>query len=42
LAVGIARAYVNQQQGETSESADEAEPVVKHPKTKKELVPAAS
>jgi glycyl-tRNA synthetase alpha chain len=42
LAVGIARAYVNQQQGETSESADEAEPVAKHPKTKKELVPAAS
>jgi glycyl-tRNA synthetase alpha chain len=42
LAVGIARAYVNQQQGETSESADEAEPAAKQPKTKKELVPAAS
>jgi glycyl-tRNA synthetase alpha chain len=41
LAVGIARAYVDQQ-GEISASADEAEPVAKHPKTKKELVPAAS
>jgi glycyl-tRNA synthetase alpha chain len=42
LAVGIAKAYVDQQQGESSESADEAEPAVKHPKAKKELVPAAS
>ncbi len=42
LAVGIAKAYVDQQQGETSESADEAEPVAKRPKAKKELVPAAS
>jgi glycyl-tRNA synthetase alpha chain len=41
LAVGIARAYVNQQRGETSASADEAEPA-KQPKTKKELVPATS
>ena len=41
LAVGIARAYVDQQQGETSASADEAEPA-KQPRTKKELVPAAS
>jgi len=42
LAVGIAKAYVDQQQAETSESANEAEPVAKHPKVKKELVPAAS
>ena len=42
LAVGIAKAYVDQQQAVTSESANEAEPVAKHPKVKKELVPAAS
>ena len=42
LAVGIARAYVDQQRGEKSASADEAEPVAKNPKAKKELVPTAS
>jgi glycyl-tRNA synthetase alpha chain len=41
LAVGIARAYVDQQQGETSAIADEAE-LASKPKTKKELVPAVS
>jgi glycyl-tRNA synthetase alpha chain len=42
LAVGIAKAYVDQQQGETSESGGEAEPAGKRSKTKKELVPAVS
>jgi glycyl-tRNA synthetase alpha chain len=40
LAVGIAKAYVDQQQGETSQNADEEEPAGKQPKTKKEPVPA--
>ena len=42
LAVGIAKAYVDQQKGETPASADQAEPAVKRPKAKKELVPAVS
>jgi glycyl-tRNA synthetase alpha chain len=42
LAVGIAKAYVDQQKGEKSASADEAEPASTQPRTKKELVPAAS
>jgi glycyl-tRNA synthetase alpha chain len=41
LAVGIARAYVDQQRGEKSASVDEAKPA-KGAKTKKELVPTAS
>jgi glycyl-tRNA synthetase alpha chain len=42
LAVGIAKAYVDQQQGGTSASADEKEPAAKQPQTKKEPVPAVS
>jgi glycyl-tRNA synthetase alpha chain len=42
LAVGIARAYVNQQQGERSTSTEEKEPPVKQAKIKKEPVPAVS
>jgi len=42
LAVGIAKAYVDQQQDETSASADEAEPAGKQVKVKKELVPTVS
>jgi glycyl-tRNA synthetase alpha chain len=42
LAVGIARAYVNQQQGERSTSTEEKEPPVKPAKIKKEPVPAVS
>jgi glycyl-tRNA synthetase alpha chain len=40
LAVGIAKAYVDQQQGETSNGVEEAEPAGKKPKVKKALVPA--
>src|SRR5271163_1901276 len=42
LAVGIAKAWVDQQESETPASADQAEPAVKRPKAKKELVPAVS
>jgi glycyl-tRNA synthetase alpha chain len=42
LAVGIAKAYVDQQRGETSASADEAEPAAGRPKVRKELMPAVS
>ncbi|MGA8492680.1 MAG: glycine--tRNA ligase subunit alpha [Terriglobales bacterium] len=42
LAVGIAKAYVDQQQDERLAGSDEAEPASKRPKVKKELVPAVS
>jgi glycyl-tRNA synthetase alpha chain len=42
LAVGIAKAYVDQQRGETLSSADEAEPAAGRPKVRKELMPAVS
>jgi glycyl-tRNA synthetase alpha chain len=42
LAVGIAKAYVDQQRGETSANVDEEELAVNRSKTKKEPVPAVS
>lgn len=42
LAVGIAKACVDQQQGETAANAEDEEPAGKQPKAKREPVPAVS
>jgi glycyl-tRNA synthetase alpha chain len=42
LAVGIARAWVDQQRGETQTNVNEEKPAAKQPKVKKEPVPVVS